>query len=90
MCLAIPGKVLEIDASGPMKMGKVDFAGIQKNICLEWVPEVKVGEYVIVHVGFALSTMDEEEAMKTLDLLREMEGGMEDLGAGDSGGPENT
>jgi len=90
MCLAIPGKVLEIDSSGPMKMGKVDFAGIQKNICLEWVPEVTVGEYVIVHVGFALSTMDEEEAMKTLDLLREMEGGMEELTGLDTPGPEST
>lgn len=90
MCLAIPGKVLEIDTSGPMKMGKVDFAGIQKNICLEWVPEVTVGKYVIVHVGFALSTMDEEEAMKTLDLLREMEGGLEELGGSDTDGPEET
>ena len=70
-----------------MKMGKVDFAGIQKQICLEWVPEVTVGQYVIVHVGFALSTMDEEEAMKTLDILRQMEGGLDELGETGDGAP---
>jgi len=83
MCLAIPGKVLNIDNSGPMKMGKVDFSGVQKDVCLEWVPEVVVGEYVIVHVGFALSRMDEEEALKTLDLFREMEQGRNEPEPGD-------
>ena len=73
MCLAIPGKVLTIDESKSLKMGKVDFSGIQKEVCLEWVPEVKVGEYVIVHVGFAISTMDESEAKRTLELLSQME-----------------
>ena len=73
MCLAIPGKVLRIDRSGPMKMGKVDFGGIQKDVCLEWLPEVSEGEYVIVHVGFAISKMDEGEALKTLDILRQMD-----------------
>ena len=73
MCLAIPGKVLAIDQSGSMKMGKVDFGGIQKDVCLDWLPEVSEGEYVIVHVGFAISKMDEGEALKTLDLLRQMD-----------------
>ena len=72
MCLAVPGKVLEIDRSANPVMGTVDFAGVQKQVCLEWVPEVLVGNYVIVHVGFALNTVDEQEAEETLRLLREM------------------
>jgi hydrogenase expression/formation protein HypC len=73
MCLAIPGKIIEINTSSKPTMGKVSFGGIQKDICLEWVPEAKVGQYVIVHVGFALSTMDEDEAMETLKLIEDME-----------------
>lgn len=72
MCLAIPGKVLEIDSSGPLKMSKVDFGGIKKSVCVEWIEDVKVGEYVIVHVGCAISKMDEQEALTTLDLLHQM------------------
>ena len=72
MCLAIPGKVLEITTENDMLTGKVAFGGITKKISLEWVPEVKVGQYVIVHVGFAISTMDEEEAQATLNLIDEM------------------
>jgi len=72
MCLAVPGKVLEIDRMANPVMGTVDFAGVQKQVCLEWVPEVRVGNYVIVHVGFALNTIDEQEAEETLRLLREM------------------
>jgi hydrogenase expression/formation protein HypC len=73
MCLAIPGKVLEIQTGSQPLMGKVSFGGIQKDICLDWVPEVKVGEYVIVHVGFAISTMDEKEALETLKLIEEID-----------------
>jgi hydrogenase expression/formation protein HypC len=73
MCLAIPGKVIEINLNTKPTMGRVSFGGIQKDICLEWVPEVKVGQYVIVHVGFALSVMDEQEALETLKLIEEME-----------------
>jgi hydrogenase expression/formation protein HypC len=73
MCLAIPGKVIFIDPAAVPVMGKVSFGGVLKDICLDWTPEVKVGQYVIVHVGFAISTMDEEEAMETLDLLRQMD-----------------
>ncbi len=72
MCLAIPGKVLSIDTAAQPVMGAVDFAGIRKDVCLEWLPEARVGDYVIVHVGFALSIVDEEEARATLELLREM------------------
>ena len=73
MCLAIPGKVMEINTSSKPTMGKVSFGGIQKDICLDWVPEVKVGQYVIVHVGFALSTMDEQEALETIKIIEEIE-----------------
>ena len=69
MCLAIPGKVIEIDNSGSLKMGKVDFGGVRKDVCLEYLPEISVGEYVIVHVGFAISKMDEQEAAATLKLI---------------------
>ena len=72
MCLAIPGKVLEIDASSSPLMGKVSFGGVKKDVCLELVPEVKLGNYVIVHVGFAISTLDEEEALETLKMIDQM------------------
>ena len=72
MCLAVPGKVMIIDRATSPLMGTVSFGGVKKDVCLEWVPEVKVGDYVIVHVGFALNTVDEAEALETLNLLREM------------------
>ena len=81
MCLAIPGKILDIDEAVQPRMGNVSFGGIQKRICLEWLPDVKVGEYVLVHVGFAISAMDEKEALETLRLLDELEGAYDDLGA---------
>jgi len=80
MCLAIPGKILSISGDDSFeRMGKVNFGGIAKEVNLAYVPEAKVGDYVIVHVGFAISTLDEEEANKTLDYLRQMEelGGLE-------------
>src|SRR5512143_2973413 len=70
MCLGIPGKVVEIRDDGPLRMAKVDFGGVRKEACLAYVPEVQVGDYVIVHVGFAISQLDEEEAMRTLEMLR--------------------
>jgi hydrogenase expression/formation protein HypC len=72
MCLAIPGKVIEIDTAASPIMGKVSFGGIKKEVCLELVPDVKIGEYVIVHVGFAISTMNETEALETLKLFEQM------------------
>jgi hydrogenase expression/formation protein HypC len=64
--------VLAIDRSVIPVMGTVSFAGVEKQVCLEWLPEIAVGEYVIVHVGFALSKVEKEEAMETLRMLREM------------------
>ncbi len=79
MCLAIPGKLIEIrpDPSG-IKMGKANFGGIVKQICLEYTPEAEVGQYILVHVGFALSTIDEADAQRTYDLLKEL-GGLDEL-----------
>jgi hydrogenase expression/formation protein HypC len=74
MCLGVPGKVIEIqpNATG-MTMGKVDFAGVVKEICLAYVPEVKIGEYVIAHAGFAISTLDEQEAIEVFDTLKQID-----------------
>ena len=72
MCLAIPGKVTEIGPPESPVMGKVSFGGVKKDICLDLVPEVKVGDYVIVHVGFAISIVDEEEARETLKMFEQM------------------
>jgi hydrogenase expression/formation protein HypC len=73
MCLGIPGKVIEIYQENDMKMGKVDFGGVVKEACLEFLPDIQVGEYTIIHVGFGISQLDEEEAQRTLEMLREME-----------------
>ncbi|MGW8225022.1 MAG: HypC/HybG/HupF family hydrogenase formation chaperone [Anaerolineales bacterium] len=73
MCLGIPGKVIEIYQANDMIMGKVDFGGVIKEACLEFIPDIQVGEYTIIHVGFGISKLDEEEAMSTLEMLREME-----------------
>jgi hydrogenase expression/formation protein HypC len=74
MCLAIPGKLIEVseDAHG-VRMGKANFGGIVKQVCLEYTPEANEGDYVLVHVGFALGKVDEEEAARTYQLLEEME-----------------
>jgi hydrogenase expression/formation protein HypC len=73
MCLAVPGKVISIDQSDPeLKMAKVDFSGVIKDISVLWLPEVKVGDYILAHVGMALNTIDEEDAEETLRLLREL------------------
>ena len=71
MCLAVPGKVLSVQAGVTPLMGRVSFSGIEKEVCLEWMPDVRPGEYVIVHVGFAITKMDEEEALETLRVIRE-------------------
>jgi hydrogenase expression/formation protein HypC len=72
MCLAIPGKVEEITTEGGLRVGRVNFGGVVKRVCLDYVPEVEVGDYTIVHVGFALSKIDEETAEKTLADFRAM------------------
>ncbi len=73
MCLGIPGKVIEIYQINGMKMGKVDFGGVIKETCLEFLPDIQVGDYTIIHVGFGISQLDEEEAQRTLEMLREMD-----------------
>ena len=74
MCLGVPGKVLEIEPNSlGMTMGKVSFGGIAKEVCLAYVPEAEVGDYVIVHAGFAISRLDEAEAMEVFELLNQME-----------------
>ena len=74
MCLGVPGKVVEIsDAPSGVTMGKVNFSGIVKEVCLAYVPEVKPGDYVVVHVGFAISTVDETEAQEVFEFLRQMD-----------------
>ncbi len=79
MCLAVPGKILSIEGDDPVFLrGRVNFGGIVKDVSLAYVPEAKIGEYVLVHVGFALSVVDEAEANKVFEYLREM-GELEEL-----------
>jgi hydrogenase expression/formation protein HypC len=72
MCLAIPGKVVEFHNTDGVRMSKVDFGGVTREACLEYLPETAVGDYVLVHAGFAISKVDPEEASKTLQLLADM------------------
>lgn len=72
MCLAIPGRVEEITSDGVIRMGRVNFGGVVKRVCLDYVPEIAVGDYAIVHVGFAISTVDEKTAQETLEAFRAM------------------
>jgi len=72
MCLGIPGRIVEVGPEGLMRMGKVDFGGVVREVCLAYVPEAQLGDYVIVHIGFAISQLDEEEAHETLKLMAEM------------------
>ncbi len=72
MCLAVPGKIIDIYTAGGLRMGKIDFGGATREACLETLPEAQVGNYTIVHAGFALNLLSEEEAQSTLDLLRQI------------------
>jgi len=72
MCLAVPGKIIEIYEKDMLKMGKMDFGGVVREACLEYVPEAQVGQYAIMHAGFALNLLNEEEALKTLSLFEEI------------------
>jgi len=77
MCLGIPGQVVEIHDDAGLRMATVDFGGIRREVCLSCTPEAEVGSYVIVHVGFAITLVDEGEARRTLDVLRAMAGAVE-------------
>ena len=72
MCLAIPGKIVSSDMSNGIRVGRVQFGGIVRETCLDFVPEASVGDYVIVHVGFAISRVDREEAERSYELLESM------------------
>lgn len=72
MCLAVPGKVVEIYEENGLRMGSIDYAGTVSAACLEYVPEIEIGQYTVVHAGFAISVIDEEEAAKSYDAWREL------------------
>lgn len=82
MCLAIPGKVIEIYEANGLKMGKVDYGGTVQEACLEYCPEVKIGEYAVVHAGFAISILDEAEARASLAAWEELNTAWDDATAG--------
>ena len=82
MCLGIPGKIIEIYTQDNTRMSKVDFSGVELEVCLEAVPEANLGNYVIVHAGFAISALSEAEAKETLDLIQQIEDIQGELGNG--------
>jgi hydrogenase expression/formation protein HypC len=82
MCLGVPGKIVEKYEKGGLLMAKVDFGGVFREACLSYVPEAKVDEYCIIHVGFAISILSESEALETLELLRQIDSLGEELGGG--------
>jgi hydrogenase expression/formation protein HypC len=86
MCLGVPGKIVSIEEKNGLLMGKVDFgAGVTREVCLAYVPEAEVGNYTVVHVGFALNLLDEEEALQSLQALKEVVDIEEELGIGYGG-----
>jgi hydrogenase expression/formation protein HypC len=87
MCLAVPGKILEVEEVGTSRLGKIDFGGVTRQAYLDFVPEAAVGDYVIVHVGFAISRVDAEEAARTFELLEKMGLLAEEGLGGESEGP---
>jgi hydrogenase expression/formation protein HypC len=82
MCLGVPGKIVETYEKGGLQMAKVDFGGVFREACLSYVPEAKIGEYCIIHVGFAISILSESEAQETLELLKQIGSFEEEIGTG--------
>ena len=82
MCLGVPGKIVETYEKGGLQMAKVDFGGVFREACLSYVPEAKVGEYCIIHLGFAISILSESEAQETLELLKQIGSFEEEIGTG--------
>ena len=80
MCLGIPGKIVEVYEANGLRMGKIDFGGVLREACLEYTPEAQIGSYTLIHVGFAISVLSEEEAQETLKLIREIVNLDEELG----------
>jgi hydrogenase expression/formation protein HypC len=87
MCLGIPGKIIEIYENNGMTMGKVDFGGVVRETCLDFIPEARIGDFTVIHVGFAISLLSEVEAQKTLTMLREIGQLGEELGLYDDVAP---
>ncbi|MFM8261922.1 MAG: HypC/HybG/HupF family hydrogenase formation chaperone [Pirellula sp.] len=75
MCLAIPGQIVSIDTSGSLRMGRADFGGVVQEICLEYTPEIAIGDYAIVHVGFAIARLDLDRAMEILATIDQIPSG---------------
>jgi hydrogenase expression/formation protein HypC len=82
MCLAVPGKIVSIEERDDTRMAKVDFGGVVKDVCLAYLPDIQVGDYTIVHVGFAIQKLDEASALETLALFQSMGLLQEELGVG--------
>ncbi|HEY9115587.1 MAG TPA: HypC/HybG/HupF family hydrogenase formation chaperone [Bacteroidales bacterium] len=72
MCLSLPGKIISIDENPELRMAEVDFGGVRREVCVEWVPEANIGDYVLVHVGTALTVLDEESALESIAALTEL------------------
>jgi hydrogenase expression/formation protein HypC len=75
MCLAIPGQIVSIDTSGSLRMGRADFGGVIQEICLEYTPEIAIGDYAIVHVGFAIARLDVDRAKEILATIDQIPSG---------------
>jgi len=72
MCLSLPGKIVSIDETSDLRMAEVDFGGVKREVCVEWVPEAKIGDYVLAHVGTALTVLDETSALESITALNEL------------------
>ncbi|RLD31806.1 MAG: HypC/HybG/HupF family hydrogenase formation chaperone [Bacteroidetes bacterium] len=72
MCLSLPGKIISIDDSSELRMALVDFGGVRREVCVEWLPEARVNDYVLAHVGTALTILDEQSAMESIEALNEL------------------
>ena len=90
MCLGVPGKIIDIYEADGLRMGRIDFGGTVREACLAYVPQATVGDYTVIHVGFAISQLSEEEAQATLDTLREIADLEEELGPDKEVGPQIT
>jgi hydrogenase expression/formation protein HypC len=88
MCLAIPGKILSSEVTNGVRVGRVQFGGVTREACLDFVPEASVGDYVLVHVGFALSCVDREEAERTYEVLESLGLLQDELQTGSDGTQE--
>ncbi|OGO10025.1 MAG: hydrogenase assembly protein HypC [Chloroflexi bacterium RBG_13_68_17] len=86
MCLGIPGKIVDITTSNGLRMGRIDFGGALREACLEYVPDASVGDYVLIHVGFAISLLSEAEAQASLEILRQIAELDPELGPGSEAG----